>query len=56
MTVMMRPDRRELAHDRFLAQSAVITADSTGELGVACREQWPIRTSETKALSLGEYG
>ena len=28
----------ELTHDRLLAQSAVITADSTGESGVAGRE------------------
>ena len=38
MTVTTRPDRRELTHDRLLAQSAVITADSTGESGVAGRE------------------
>ena len=38
VTVTMRPDRRELTHDRLLAQSAVITADSTGESGVAGRE------------------
>ena len=38
MTVTTLPDRRELTHDRLLAQSAVITADSTGESGVAGRE------------------
>ena len=38
MTVTTRPDRRELPHDRLLAQSDVITADSTGESGVAGRE------------------
>ena len=38
VTVTTRPDRRELTHDRLLAQSAVITADSTGESGVAGRE------------------
>ena len=38
MTVTTRPDCRELTHDRLLAQSAVITADSTGESGVAGRE------------------
>ena len=38
MTVTTRPDRRELTHDRLLAQSAVITADSTGESGAAGRE------------------
>ena len=54
MTVTTRPDRRELTHDRLLAQSAVITADSTGESGVAGRGYWPIRTSETKAWSLRE--
>ena len=36
--VTTRPDRRELTHDRLWAQSAVITADSTGESGVAGRE------------------
>ena len=35
---MMQPDRREFTRDRLLAQSAVITADSTGESGVAGRE------------------
>ena len=54
MTVTTRPDRRELTHDRLLAQSAVITADSTGESGVAGRGYWPIKTSETKAWSLRE--
>ena len=38
VTVTTRPDRRELTHDRLFAQSAVITADSTGESGVAGRE------------------
>ena len=38
MTVTTRPDRRELTHDRLLAQSAVITADSTGESRDAGRE------------------
>ena len=38
MTVTTRPDRRELTHDRLLAQSAVIIDDSTGESGVAGRE------------------
>ena len=33
-----KPRRRQLTHDRLLAQSAVITADSTGESGVASRE------------------
>ena len=35
MTVTTRPDRRELTHDRLFAQSAVITADSTGALSSA---------------------
>ena len=52
VTVTTRPDRRELTHDRLFAQSAVITADSTGESGVAGRGYWPIKTSETKAWSL----
>ena len=44
VTVMTRPDRCALlTHDRLFAQSAVITADSTGESGVAGREQWPVR-------------
>ena len=38
VTVTTRPDRRERTYDRLLAQSAVITADSTGESGVAGRE------------------
>ena len=38
VTVTTRPDRRELTHDRLLAQSAVITADSRGESGVAGHE------------------
>ena len=38
MTVTTRPDRRELTHDRLLAQSAVITVDSTGESGVVGHE------------------
>ena len=37
MAVTTRPDRRERTHDRLLAQSAVITADSTGESGFAGR-------------------
>ena len=54
VTVTTQPDRRELTHDRLFAQSAVITADSTGESGVAGRGYWPIKTSETKAWSLRE--
>ena len=33
VAVTTRPDRRELTHDRLLAQSTVIKEDSTGESG-----------------------
>ena len=44
-----RPDRRELTHDRLLAQSAVIIVDSTGESGVAGSDEFCLMTEHHAA-------